>query len=1031
MITMDSKNESNVAEGATEDDIMTRTFRFLSTASNEQLILIALAMAFSIYIVLDGLLLLLLGALIGIGLGTTWTGKGPLAAPECLVKDGGISEEELVEDTLPLGTNFEEFRPKTATALNEVVDAVIQDYVKYWYNPILPNDQTFVMASRLTLTRFILSISQHLSRKRPADTFLDFVTNSSSITIVFLNELANATSATPGTNRPAGEMITTYLTANPNSNLANIMNEKQQMKKFKMAADDILQSFLEKSVYESGPARIFLREILAGVVLEMTLKSCSKPEFINGWIVYLLEDGEPGLGQAIDQAMDRRNIHDPFSDIDGNVGNISLASSHKRQGHQRRISDEEATKEAIAEANRLSMLIAEEDAKRLAELGNAKNEDNKITGNENTKENIQPESSPSSANSTPPHTPITTSTPATSGSPESKQPISPATPKSTSPFTSFDQIVPPTPAALHSDQTSPQRRKTVSLTLHNANIIVYDDSVASDKGRIKSKPTIDYMVQIEPESSMHPGWMIVRRYPDFETLHEVLGRIAKVSGATAFLEQHQDLPDWKTHTKPSLRGELERYLKDALIHQPLAESEGMKRFLEKDQGTMPAPASKAGFGWPAASLENMGKGVFDTLRSAPKGAAAGVTGVFSNIGSLAQKRSSRSSLQSQNRFSTPAMSRVDSAHSSSGSFFESKRGRLSEDSLKAASVVSVPGKTISLGRKLSRGSIPGAVEESGTRTRGSSVSSQRSAAYSPSQSQEPSQTPSTKGTPFSSPTMKESLELRLPPPPTEMPDDYISPIERSSYQVLGDNSETPRTSTSTASSSLSEQQPSEYKELSQVAAREAPVAASDVPAVPAVPAAPVAPETPKASIVSEVPASQPVTKKAKKEAAPLSEEETKVAVELLFAVITELYTLSGAWNIRRTLLTAAKTFLLRPGNPSLSSIQELMQDSVIAAYTSDEGIASSLRKLRENALPTETELKNWPAEMSAEDKEKLRIKARKLLLERGMPIALTGVMGQAATGEALGKVFDALQCGDVARGLVFGLLLQGVKAITH
>ncbi|KAA8571611.1 hypothetical protein EYC84_001608 [Monilinia fructicola] len=404
---------------------------------------------------------------------------------------------------------------------------------------------------------------------------------------------------------------------------------------------------------------------------------------------------------------------------------------------------------------------------------------------------------------------------------------------------------------------------------------------------------------------MHPGWMIVRRYPDFETLHEVLGRIAKVSGATAFLEQHQDLPDWKTHTKPSLRGELERYLKDALIHQPLAESE----------------ASKAGFGWPAASLENMGKGVFDTLRSAPKGAAAGVTGVFSNIGSLAQKRSSRSSLQSQNRFSTPAMSRVDSAHSSSGSFFESKRGRLSEDSLKAASVVSVPGKTISLGRKLSRGSIPGAVEESGTRTRGSSVSSQRSAAYSPSQSQEPSQTPSTKGTPFSSPTMKESLELRLPPPPTEMPDDYISPIERSSYQVLGDNSETPRTSTSTASSSLSGQQPSEYKELSQVAAREAPVAASDVPAVPAVPA-----------VFQQLP--QPVTKKAKKEAAPLSEEETKVAVELLFAVITELYTLSGAWNIRRTLLTAAKTFLLRPGNPSLSSIQELMQDSVIAAYTS-------------------------------------------------------------------------------------------------
>ncbi|RAL65288.1 hypothetical protein DID88_000856 [Monilinia fructigena] len=815
-----------VAEGATEDDIMTRTFRFLSTASNEQLILIALTMAFSIYIVLDGLLLLLLGALIGIGLGTTWTGKSPLTAPDCLVKDSEISEDELIRSLI-------------------------------------------------------------------------FVTNSSSITIVFLNELANATSATPGTNRPAGDMITTYLTANPNSNLANIMNEKQQMKKFKLAADDILQSFLEKSVYESGPARIFLREILAGVVLEMTLKSCSKPEFINGWIVYLLEDGEPGLGQAIDQAMDRRNIHDPFSDIDGNVGNISLARPFKRQGHQRRISDEEATKEAVAEAKRLSMLIAEEDAKRLAEIGNAKNEESKITDDENTKENIQPESTPST-NGTPPHTPITDSTPATSGSPESRQPISPATPKST----------PPSRALIKS-----------SLTLHNANIIIYDDSVASDKGRIKSRPTIDYMVQIEPESSMHPGWMIVRRYPDFETLHEVLGRIAKVSGATAFIEQHIDLPDWKTHTKPSLRGELERYLKDALIHQPLAESEGMKRFLEKDQGTMPAPASK--------------------------GAAAGVSGVFSNIGSLAQKRSSRSSFQSQNRFSTPAVSRVDSTNSSSGSFFELKRGRLSEDSLKAASVVSLPGKTISLGRNMSRGSIPGAVEESGIRTRGSSVSSQRSAAYSPSHSQEPSQTPSTKCTPFSSPTMKESLELRLPPPPTEMPDDYISPIERSPYQVLGENSETPRTSTSTASSSLSEQQPLHIKNFLKWQSEKLQFVVSEVPAVPATSTAPKAPLVPE---VPEIPEIQPVTKKAKKEAAPLSEEETKVAVELLFAVITELYTLSGAWNIRRTLLTAAKTFLLRPGNPSLSSIQELMQDSVIAAYTSDEGIASSLRKLREKCF---------------------------------------------------------------------------------
>jgi hypothetical protein len=156
-----------------------------------------------------------------------------------------------------------------------------------------------------------------------------------------------------------------------------------------------------------------------------------------------------------------------------------------------------------------------------------------------------------------------------------------------------------------------------------------------------------------------------------------------------------------------------------------------------------------------------------------------------------------------------------------------------------------------------------------------------------------------------------------------------------------------------------------------------------------------------------------------------------VAVELLFAIINELYTLSSAWNIRRTLLAAAKSFLLRPGNPSLTYIQSMIQTSVIEANASDEGIAYQLRKLRENTLPTEDERAAWSEEMSAEEKEKLRIKARKMLIERGVPAALTGVMGQNATTEALGRVFDCLQEEKVARGLMFGIMLQAVRIVTH
>lgn len=153
-------------------------------------------------------------------------------------------------------------------------------------------------------------------------------------------------------------------------------------------------------------------------------------------------------------------------------------------------------------------------------------------------------------------------------------------------------------------------------------------------------------------------------------------------------------------------------------------------------------------------------------------------------------------------------------------------------------------------------------------------------------------------------------------------------------------------------------------------------------------------------------------------------------IELFFAVINELYTLSSAWTLRRTLLNAAKTFLLRPGNPQLASITTLFQ-TTLESSTSDEGIAQQLRKMRENALPTEAELKKWPKESSDDEKERLRIKARRLLVERGMPSALTSVMGQAASGEALGKVFDCLQEPRVARGVMFGLTLQAIRAITQ
>lgn len=873
--------------------------------------------------------------------------------------------------------------------------------------------------------------------------------NSSSIMIVFLSELSGALSQGP--NLFPAEAVYSYLSANPESSLANVLSQDQQSKKFKLIAEDMLENFLDKQSYNCDPARTFLREILAGVILEMTLKSCSKPEWINGWIVYLLEDGEPDFNQAIDAGMNAKDdlLSSPFNDFDGNVGNVGLAKPQKKKQerdgrnqahrHMKRLSKaEEAMEEAMEEAKRLSQLIAEEDAHkvsgskgdipddlRAAIEANARKMElqaaavsREVNGKSAPKEFSEPVSKVIAGPISPIPTEIppllperkpisvqaTTSSVASSSTPSVPQAKPEAVSSSeSSSFTNFDQIMPKaTPVA---PQKPIPRRKTVSLTLHNAAITIYDDSTPGETGKLRNKPNGDYLVQIEPFSSQHPGWMIVRRYPDFETLHEVLRRIAQISGVAAFTEQHQTLPNWRDHTKASLRGELERYLREALWYQSLAESEGMKRFLEKDQGQSGSGSKPSGgIGWPTPSaFESMGKGMLDVLASAPKGVAeggkalgGGISGVFQNIGNLGQKKSTppaNTPIPGASRTSTSNLPRSESTTSLSGT----RRGRASEDSLRPTNIVQTqPAMIPPMERRPSYHSIIEDDNEQGRRG-STSARSSMSGRRSMNQSREPSRAPSIRGTPISSPTHNLIGDFRLPPPPSDIPDDYGAGFANSSSHARTESSATTAwTPTSTVHSQQSPGRPSMSN-----------------------------------SSRENISLSQAPARKPRKESPPLSEPETRVAVELLFAVINELYTLSSAWNIRRTLLTAAKTFLLRPGNPSLSSIQSLIQDSVIASSTSDAGVASILRKLRVNGLPTEEELKSWPAEMSSEEKERLRIKARKLLVERGVPAALTGVMGNAATAEAMGKVFDCLQVEEVARGLIFGLLLQGVRAVTH
>ncbi|KAI9707359.1 MAG: hypothetical protein M1836_000319 [Candelina mexicana] len=1039
-----------------------RVLEFLSTASNETLAACLVGLCAATYHVLGRFGLVLIGLGGGVVLHASWEqSTNGSADNDSIAKEARRRREvgldvlarvmdwrdktnaealkgtdtEAHKDTvvsMQKGLDYSGFPPATETALKGLTDAIIRDYVKWWYSPLLPKDQSFPSTCRQTLVEFVYSISSHLSRKRPADTFLDFVTNSCSIVLVFLNELASALRVSSPVSAPPADAVQQYLQKNPESSLANVIDLDQQQQKLRIIAEDVIHNFLDLKAYKCEPVRALLREVFAGIVLEMTVESCSKPEWINGWIVFLLEGSEPELLNALDAGMGgaTKGAADSTAEATDEAGDVAATLAERpspkaEQGEDirdtvnqgRSSKAEDAMEAATLEARRLNELIAEEDTKRLEQQRSSGIGNSSAVSLSSTEGVMTPTSSRSEREydearnmPTPNHAPMAPN-PNTEPNLGLVSAQSDITNTSTTAFTTFDQILPSLqPTALQNNHAQLKIAETTPLTLFKAKISIFDDSMPGEKSTNRTKPTMEYMIQIEPASSHHPGWMISRVYADFETLHEIIRRISVISGATGFTEQHATLPGWKNKTKSALRDQLEKYIAEALIYRQLADSEGMKRFLEKERGfsqSSPSSSSKGGFpgiGFPnPAAFETMGKGMLDVLSVAPKGAAeggkavlGGVTGVFGSIGSLGQKKSVAShglnGLNNTGSISTSNLTRAESNMS-----MDSIDSRESQEHSRQPH--GPPEGRLSVERSQGYGSSKEVDEPFSTSGRSAALSS---VSTDLSKSTDHSTTLNSLDTNSERTILRKGVlenGLNLPPPPSDMPDDY---------GAIGLPKDHPTSSDGVAiGRSLS-------SALPKYAHSSASTAAS--------------PSLPTAAPDSSSSTRNPATRRPN---APMTEQETRVTVELLFAVINELFNLSSAWNIRRTLLAAAKTFLLRPGNPNLEAIRVLLQDTIIDANTSDVGIASHITKIREGALPTEEELKAWPAPMTDDEKEKLRRKARKLLVERGMPRALTSIMGAAASGEALGRVFDCLQVPAVSRGLIFGLTLQGLRAVTQ
>lgn len=771
---------------------------------------------------------------------------------------------------------------------------------RWWYTPILPNDDNFPNSARNVLVGSLLTMYNRIAGKRGADTFLLFLMSASNTFIVFFRELASAQSSTVGT----------YLADSPGSALAQMLDRDLQKRKLRMAADDVLRSFVGRDLLQCEPVRVFLTEILAGVVLEMTVDKCSQPDWINDWLVYLLEEEtQPEVLQKID-----------IGEATAAVGHGSQTDKSKRVSR----AEEEMTK-ALEEAKEMNRMIVEEERERKRLSGEA-HRNGHANGNNNSAGGYIDEYSANAEDGWGPPDPI----PEPASDLRSRR-------STRDSFTSFDQLG-------HNSNTL--HRAHISLSNLSQPAVANPYSMNPNEKSLRAKPTTaEYLLEIEPASPSMPGWVVVRKFPDFENLHEVLKRIAAICGAGTFRRHHADLPTWRGETLGTLRLNLEGYLNDALHERGLADCEGMKRFLEKDVSATPG---KTGFGlgkgWPnPAAFAKMGQGALDVLSKAPQGVAEGGKGLFGGM---------KKAFAVANRDDgAPAPPPANLRRQPTDPF-----GELTYDYPQSHS-------------------RPGSVTEE-PRRNGYTAPSSRASSVHPSDAQRPTSIRDSLGyVQLEFPASEEGngiSVMSLPPPPSDMPDDFdgLKPV-------------TP------------------FPSIPESGSAPSPAPAAHTP--------------------------PPLPPPEKKSAEPLTTQETQFIVDIVFAVLSELYTLSSAWTLRRSLLNVAKSILLRPGNASLENIRVIIQETVIDANTTDEAVAALIRQVRENVFPTPEETAKWV------DKDlkggELREKARRLLMQRGVPEALRGVMGAVATEEALASVFDALQMDGMARGVVGGVVLEGVRGV--
>ncbi|KAK9466565.1 PXA domain-containing protein [Lipomyces arxii] len=879
--------------------------------------------------------------------------------------------------------------------IQKAVDIIVTNYVESWYSSLAPDDTTFVDACRQTLLDTATAFSGQQALKRPADIFLVLLFSTCNTFVVFLRELRAVAASYSATIFGVHE----YIAANPESALAQMIDLTIQRSRFRNAADNIVQTFLPVLDLKRSPIALLAREIIAKQVLEATVDTFSDPDEVNKYIIYLLQrEGniqelarneinlqEANLSsQATEKLPEIQNHISIAADVTLNAPSTASLLQVKS------ILDRESCEVSGHELLQQPLVSEEEDGGDLASLAALSSVDDfdydslaEAMGDRDDytvgMDDNQKTPTLQSRSRYVRRKPLRSS--ANISSSVATAPVSDDITNHESP-TTFDQMF-QDPEFTTSERSlsqvdsssailSPRKQSDLaSVSLYQANISVIDSSADSSQSTkpLSSKPVGFYTLVIEPTGGT-PGWMAMRNISDFERLHIVLQKLATLAGITTFPDI---FPSWHGVTRSDYCQTLQLYLQLVASKRELADCEAMKKFVDKKETTSAVEKK-----WQKAPIfKHAGEGMMDAISRATSATASAKESrnAILNVLAAAKKQSvdtinrtkerQRQTFMNGPDFSGLAASVRQLANGGLVHSGAAQGGLITHDT----SSHSLPGYNADLNSSSnSLASVPDSTSVSSTLAGDKYLST-----FGPADgdSHDATSRKSLNLASISTPTLARSSSLRTG-------SSGMSRVDSTSSDVL------------VAEVALKSPMPEGREEQTRAAKDQ---------------------ENRRSAIIASH--------------QPLSQNETNSLIDSMFLAISELYLLSNAWTVRRSLLTVLRGLFLRNGSSSVEGVRVAIQKDIIDKYSSEEELTRKLNDLVNSVWAEQPSTET----SSKEKSDALANEARKMFISHAIPDAIKSVMGAGASAQALEYVFEVLQDRNIARGLVSNLLMDCVTTM--